>query len=61
MGRSAPDGSIVAQAPELEEHTLLVDLDLEMAADSHARKLFLPDRRPELYADWLECPARGDG
>jgi len=57
----APDGSIVAQAPELEEHTLLVDLDLEKAADSHARKLFLPDRRPELYADWLECPARGDG
>ncbi len=49
----APDGSIVAQAPELEEHNLLVDLDLEQAADSHARKLFLRDRRPELYAEWL--------
>ncbi|MCD4750782.1 MAG: hypothetical protein K8R59_15525 [Thermoanaerobaculales bacterium] len=49
----APDGSIVAQAPELEEHTLLVDLDLKKTADSHARKLFLRDRRPELYADWL--------
>ncbi len=53
----APDGSIVGQAPELEEHTLLVDLDLEKATDSHARKLFLPDRRPELYADWLGRPS----
>lgn len=49
----APDGSILAQAPKLEEHTLAVDLNLEMVANSHARKLFLRDRRPELYAGWL--------
>ena len=49
----APDGGVVARAPEGEDHILFADIDLAAAAQSHARKLFLRDRRPELYADWL--------
>jgi N-carbamoylputrescine amidase len=49
----APDGTVAARAPRGEDHLLLADVDLDAAATSHARRLFLPDRRPELYADWL--------
>jgi N-carbamoylputrescine amidase len=49
----APDGRIVARAPRGEDHVLLADIDLAEVTGSHARTLFLRDRRPELYADWL--------
>jgi predicted amidohydrolase len=49
----APDGRVVARAPLGADHILFADIDLAEAAASHARKLFLRDRRPELYADWL--------
>jgi N-carbamoylputrescine amidase len=49
----APDGRVVARAPRGEDHMLLADIDLAEVAGSHARTLFLRDRRPELYADWL--------
>ena len=49
----APDGRVVARAPQSEDHILFADIDLAEAASSHARELFLRDRRPELYADWL--------
>ena len=49
----APDGRVVARAPQGEDHVLFTDIDLSEVAASHARKLFLRDRRPELYADWL--------
>jgi predicted amidohydrolase len=49
----APDGRVVARAPLGADHILFADIDLAESAASHARKLFLRDRRPELYADWL--------
>jgi N-carbamoylputrescine amidase len=49
----APDGRVIARSPAGEDHLLLADLDLGEVERSHARKLFLGDRRPELYADWL--------
>lgn len=49
----APDGRVVARAPEGEDAILFADLDLSEVAKSHARELFLRDRRPELYSDWL--------
>jgi N-carbamoylputrescine amidase len=48
----APDGTVVARAGPGEE-ILYADVDLEATAESHARRLFLPARRPELYANWL--------
>lgn len=48
-----PDGRIIARAPRGTDATLQADLDLTQNAASHARQLFLRDRRPELYADWL--------
>jgi len=44
-----PDGSILAQAPEDKDHILYVDIELEQAAKSTAKRFFFPDRRPELY------------
>ncbi len=48
-----PDGSVRARAPQGVETILYADLNLAQAAESHARRLFLRDRRPELYANWL--------
>jgi predicted amidohydrolase len=49
----APDGSVIARARQGTEEILVADLDLTSARDSHARRLFLRHRRPELYAEWL--------
>ena len=51
-----PSGSVVARAPRAEDHILLADLDLAEVARSHARRLFLRDRRPELYPKLLDPP-----
>ena len=48
-----PEGNVIARAEQGTEETLLCDLDLSLIAKSHARTLFMQDRRPELYADWL--------
>jgi predicted amidohydrolase len=45
---------VIARAGKETEEILLCDLDLSQVDASHARKLFLRDRRPELYADWLK-------
>jgi N-carbamoylputrescine amidase len=52
----APDGTVVARAAKLEEAVLVVDIDLSAASTSHARRLFLRHRRPELYGTWLSSP-----
>lgn len=49
----APDGTVVSRAAALVDEELLVTIDLGKVAESHARKLFLRDRRPELYARFV--------
>lgn len=49
----APDGVVLARARSCEEDLLMVDLDLATIVDSPARRLFLKDRRPDLYREWL--------
>jgi N-carbamoylputrescine amidase len=48
-----PDGHVLARAPRGKDHVLYADIELSQVAESHARRLFLRDRRPELYAGWL--------
>jgi N-carbamoylputrescine amidase len=48
-----PDGRVVARAGRGEETILLAEVDPSRAAASPARRLFLRDRRPELYDGWL--------
>ncbi|MDH3217329.1 MAG: carbon-nitrogen hydrolase family protein [Candidatus Krumholzibacteria bacterium] len=48
-----PGGEVLARAGEGTEEILLCDVNLEEVASSHARRLFLRDRRPELYGPWL--------
>ena len=48
-----PDGGVRARAPRGVETTLLADIDLSEAARSHARRVLLKDRRPDLYGRWL--------
>ena len=49
----APDGAVVSRAPAGEDGILYADIDLADVAASHAKRLFLRDRRPELYAAWI--------
>ena len=52
-----PAGRVIARAPTSEDAILYADIDLSEADTSHARRLFLRDRRPELYSDWLSIEA----
>lgn len=52
-----PAGRVLARAARGTDEILHCDLDLAEVPSSHARRLFLPDRRPELYAAWLSEPA----
>jgi len=49
----APDGRVTARAPRLREAIFYADIDLSEARSSHARRLFLKHRRPELYPGWV--------
>ena len=48
-----PAGKVIARAGEGTDEILFCDLDLDEVENSHARRLFMRDRRPELYRDWL--------
>jgi N-carbamoylputrescine amidase len=48
-----PDGSVRARAPRGVETTLIADIDLAEVSRSHARRVLMSDRRPELYKDWI--------
>ncbi len=45
-----PMGQVVSRAPEGEDHILYTDLDLGILEEAPARRLFLRDRRPDLYS-----------
>ena len=49
-----PQGTVIARAGKLSDEILTCDLDRQQVIDSHARRLFLRDRRPEIYADWIQ-------
>jgi N-carbamoylputrescine amidase len=48
-----PDGRVIARAPGGEDFLLMAEIDPAETRRSHARRLFLRDRRPELYAAWI--------
>ena len=48
-----PAGCVIARAGKSVEEILYCDLELDQVKSSHARTLFLRDRRPELYASWI--------
>ena len=48
-----PDGTVVARAKLGTDEILYADVDVAQNAASNARRLFLRDRRPELYGVWL--------
>ena len=52
----APNGEVLARAGEGTDEILYCDIDLAEVAKSNARTLFMRDRRPELYSDWLGVP-----
>jgi predicted amidohydrolase len=49
----SPDGRVIARAGRLTPAILVADLDVSEVGQSHARRLFLQHRRPELYGTWL--------
>ena len=44
-----PHGRIIAQAPKEKDHILYADCDFQQVPQSHAKKHFLQDRRPDFY------------
>jgi predicted amidohydrolase len=49
----APDGRVIARAPAGRDHVLYAEIDPAVCQESHARRLFLQHRRPEIYARWF--------
>jgi N-carbamoylputrescine amidase len=49
-----PEGAVRARAPRSKDAILMADVDLADAARSHGRRVLLKDRRPELYAPWID-------
>ena len=49
----SPAGEVIARASRGTEEILYCDLDLGETETSHARRLFLRDRRPDVYKEWF--------
>jgi predicted amidohydrolase len=49
----APDGAVIARAAQGVDQVLYAEIDVAACARSHARRLFLQNRRPELYGEWF--------
>ncbi|MBI2408590.1 MAG: carbon-nitrogen hydrolase family protein [Gemmatimonadetes bacterium] len=47
-----PEGRVIARAGAGTDEILYCDIDLGAIDQSHAKRLFLRDRRPELYGEW---------
>ena len=45
---------VIAQAPAIDDAILYAEIDLNEVPNSHAKRHFLIDRRPELYGAWLK-------
>lgn len=52
-----PEGVVLTRGPALEESIVFADLDLTKCQTSTARRLFWRDRRPEVYASWVDRTA----
>ena len=48
-----PQGNVIAEAGAGTEEILFADLDMGVLDGSAGRRLFMRDRRPELYHGWL--------
>ena len=48
-----PNGRVLARAPAGDAAILAVEIDRGACERSHARRLFLKNRRPALYGGWL--------
>jgi len=48
-----PAGNVVARAGQGTDESLYCDIDLLEVKSSHAQRLFMRHRRPELYPAWL--------
>jgi predicted amidohydrolase len=53
-----PDGTVRDRAPRSREGVLVADIDLTEVQHSHARRILLKDRRPDLYEEWVRDEAR---
>jgi predicted amidohydrolase/GNAT superfamily N-acetyltransferase len=52
-----PAGNVIARAAKSQDAILICDIDTTTNSASNAKTLFFPDRRSELYADWLGSTA----
>lgn len=50
-----PRGDVIAELPASVDDTLICDLDLAEIEQCEAHRLFLADRRPELYTEWFKA------
>jgi predicted amidohydrolase len=48
-----PNGVVIARGRQGTDEIVYADIDFRKNDESHARQLFMRDRRPELYASWL--------